>query len=276
MRWLLTITLSIFVASSWASEAYLERLDHFYAVSPEAEKLLEFFSHDLQLPLAWPYRSYQSFASGAVTFGNVAFEVARFPSTTSNDRTDFRGIAFLPSAHAPEVRTQYESAGVELGESRPFVTSTDGVEQVLWENMTFTRLSSTSMTVFICDYKNRDLINAGRQRASGELAARGGGPLGIIELAQIEIDAPDQQQVHADWSHVLRVGPDDLLAVSSQQPSIRINHGEKGISSITLRVHSLAAARSWLDAKEMLGSTTTESVQISPGAVQGLGIWLVE
>ena len=183
MRLLVMATLWLLAPTSWGGETILQRLDHFYAASTQPEQLYTFFNETLGIPAVWQYQSYGSFASGGVTFGNAVFETVLFPGFEGATR--FSGIAYLPREHADETRKQFEQMNVELGESAPFSQSVDGVDQVWWENMTVSRLSSPLMNVFICDYKDRRFNN--RHAALDELQKRGGGPLGLLGLLSIQM-----------------------------------------------------------------------------------------
>lgn len=49
----------------------VKKLDHLIARLAHPEPLFELISETLQLPVAWPLRSYPSFTSGGVTLGNL-------------------------------------------------------------------------------------------------------------------------------------------------------------------------------------------------------------
>ena len=53
----------------------VKQLDHIIARVDDAEPLFKFLSEALQLPVAWPLRSYPSFTSGGIALGNLYLEV---------------------------------------------------------------------------------------------------------------------------------------------------------------------------------------------------------
>jgi hypothetical protein len=62
-------------ASHGTPELLVRQIDHIIIRSDEAEGLFRLFSEKLNLPVAWPYRSYGAFSSGGVGFGNVNIEL---------------------------------------------------------------------------------------------------------------------------------------------------------------------------------------------------------
>jgi hypothetical protein len=72
------------------------------------DALLGFLKRDLGLPEAWPDQDYGSFATGAVSLGNVSFEVVRFGPADGSDPVRFAGIALEPEGDTrvlPSLRT---------------------------------------------------------------------------------------------------------------------------------------------------------------------------
>jgi len=191
----------------------------------------------------------------------------------------FAGIAFLPRQDAAATRTALERVGVALSESRPYVDRSDGEEHVLWENMTLTQISSPVLTTFICDYKYRTEMNESRRSARSELVDRQGGPLGLIELAEIRLAARDPARWRSVWSTVLQDDTDDDGMTVAGQPGVRIfiSKGEEdGVTAMSLRVRSLERAASWLEVNGLLGARSEGSAEIAPKAVQGLTFNLIE
>lgn len=78
----------------------VNKIEHFFASSPKAEKLFQFFSQELELPVMWKYQSWGDFASGGVTLGNVAFELVTYKGA---DTTSFHGIALEPLHSMEEI-----------------------------------------------------------------------------------------------------------------------------------------------------------------------------
>jgi len=261
----------------WAAETVLERLDHFYALSAEPQALYRFFTETLQLPAAWEFENYGSFASGGISFGNVAFEVLGGTETTGP--TAFSGIAFIPRQNAGSTRTAFAQLGVRLAESRPYVVSDDGEEVVLWENMTLPQLSSPGLTTFVCDYKFRPEMNASRDVARRELVKHDGGPLGLIGLEEIRIGASRIGQQRDSWAAVLQdtENREYLSLGGGERPRIVLVPDDKDrVLMVTLRVSSLEQAESWLRAKALVGAITEEAIDIEQSAVQGLRFRLIE
>jgi hypothetical protein len=58
------------------------RVEHFFVFAPEAQAktLFEFFRDDFRLPQAWAFKNWGSYTSGGLSLGNVAMEVATYPT----------------------------------------------------------------------------------------------------------------------------------------------------------------------------------------------------
>jgi hypothetical protein len=50
-----------FAFFSISLNAQINRVDHFFASSPKAEKLFKLFKEKLELPVAWEYQNWGSF-----------------------------------------------------------------------------------------------------------------------------------------------------------------------------------------------------------------------
>ncbi len=269
-----------------AGETTLERLDHFYAVSNDPRELIRFFNEDLELPVIWPFEEFKTFASGGISFGNVVFEVARFPDHGGS--TEFLGIAFLPRRHTEGMREEFSRLGVALSESRSYVDSSGIDEKVLWVNTTLPELSSgrplasgrySVISTFVCDFIDRESENRDRRIALEKLKERDGGVLGIIELVEIQIDATDANRRRTAWAKALQDSTSrEVVSLGGvATPHLLIKPaGEDRIHSVVLRVRSISEARTWLEANEMLGEAGETWIEIASDELQGLVFKLIE
>ena len=267
--------LSLIAHSAWADGQILERLDHFLAVSEKSEELFEVFSETLRLPIAWPYESYNEFASGGVSVGGSVLELISYADFRGD--THFSAIAFVPVNHIPLVRQQLEKNDVALGPNDPYTVSEDGETHVLWENFNLLGISSRKLRVFVCDYKYRQFVDDSRDVARDELKARNGGPLGVVGLAEVRVGTSNIAARHDEWSKLaLQQESDDRFSASDGAQIALVEAPEDEILGITLKVKSLTQATDWLMDQGLLGNVTATSVEIAPDAIQGLSITLLQ
>ncbi|MEO5824323.1 MAG: VOC family protein [Gemmatimonadales bacterium] len=258
----------------------LTKVEHFYLVSDDSERLYNFFRDELQLSVVWPFNSYGDFASGGLTLGNVAMEFV----TEKGDRTgaagaEFKGIAFEPVGDADAAVAELKRRGLPHGEPDPHKFTWDGQERVGWVTIDLTGFPPAGAYIFICDYKQREEVAGRRSRASGEFAARGGGPLGVTSLKEIVIGVKSAEEASRQWGKLFN--PPGRLAgevfAFGPGPKVRLVKAEtEGIQSIIVGVQSAARARQFLTEKRMFGGEHEGHMWIAPAAVGGLRIALIE
>jgi Glyoxalase/Bleomycin resistance protein/Dioxygenase superfamily len=131
--------------------------------------------------------------------------------------------------------------------------------------------------LFICQYHGFN-VEESRRRARDELERRGGGPLGVVSVAEIVISARDAGAETQRWQALL--DPFEPVEPGLWQlgdgPAIRVMEGaEDRIKALVWHVRSLEQAVEWLDRERML-ATIGEHPAIAPEAVQGIEIQLAE
>jgi hypothetical protein len=253
----------------------ISRIEHFFAISGDPETLLSFLKTELMLPEAWPYRDYGDFASGGISLGNVVFEAVRFPGTV-RDGARFAGIALEPEVDTRALVPWLESHGVEYADPEPFPP---GADEPLWENTLLPELSTDGWTIFVCDYKYRSEVAAGRAAAATELAVNGGGPLRISGVEALVLTSPDVGRAFDTWSRVLhtRRHGDSLNVELDDGPLIRIRSGQDASqTTLVLSTESLDSAAGFLESRGWLGARDPGSVTLAPYVIQGLHIVLVQ
>lgn len=253
----------------------ISNVDHFFAVSSEPEKLFHFLKEDLQLPVAWPFQDFGTFASGAVSFGNVVFEIIRFGNTVSASLATFQGIAFEPCGDAQSAAAWLEEKGISHIEPQRFPESGD---TIFWENVSLPALIPSNVTVFICDYKQREQVRQGHASAAQELSQRTGGPLGITGVDYLIVGSVDVKTSIDSWSMLVgfeRVDADILHF--DKGPDIHLVSSEhEGFLGIVVSVASLESAASFLQSSNLIGFKEESSVSIAPANLQGLHLLFVE
>jgi hypothetical protein len=182
-------------------------VDHVFVPLADAERAFRFLSADIGLPVAWPYSSYGMFASGAVSLGNANLELLRSgdaaPWFRGEQPARVQGIAFEPVGRADEAfLAALDARGIRHTPAMPF--EGDGPERarvVLWTNVMFLDFISDRAGAFACDYQIPGAPDrAERRRALEEV---GGGPLGVVGLAEVVVGSADPAAAIRRWERLL-------------------------------------------------------------------------
>lgn len=258
----------------------LTKVDHFYLVSSESERLFMLFRDEFQLPVVWPYNSFGDFASGGLSFGNVALEfVSNNAADGAGALTGFKGIAFEPVGDADAAVAELKRRQLPHHEPIPFKFTQGGQELVGWVAINFTEVPPANVNIFICDYKQRERVAGGRDKAVNELVEKSGGPLGVISVRELVLGVASVKDASQVWDKLLDSpgrGACGLFAFGSG-PAIRLVQAKtEGIQSMVVGVKSIARAKQFLAERRMLGQESNGQLWIDPAAVGGLAIALVE
>jgi hypothetical protein len=252
-------------------------VDHFFATSPDAEALMVIFRDTLGMPEQWPFRRYGSFASGGVSLGNVVFE---FVEEGPGGLTEFGWLAFEPVPATQAAVLELDRRGVAHDAPAPtfFPDSVTGGEWG-WVNTTLKGLAGPGVPglVFLCDYVPRQPVRDGQERARADLVKRGGGPLGILGVAEILFGATDLEAARREWRKLLDSPAqerDDRFTFGAG-PSIRLVQADKpGIQRIILQVRSIDSARAYLRQSGLIRETHEGEIAIDSTVTRGLEIVL--
>lgn len=258
----------------------IKQVDHILIRADDPKYLFSLLTETLQLPIAWPIKTYSYFTSGGVAVGNVNIEVIgneRHAPDTLSANAQFVGFAFQPyplNICLPEL----ERRGIAHGHSRPYIsTRPDGSKKLLWTTVGLPEYSSNQNTIFLCEYS----FNADVRRDSlrNELASKSGGSLGCEFVKEIIMGSEDYEKAVERWQNLLKpisASSSGLWQVGGG-PAIRIvSNQENRIQGLVLKVASLTRAKAFLEEQRMLGTITEEGITIHPLTAQGLKIRLVE
>lgn len=138
------------------------------------------------------------------------------------------------------------------------------------------RLGSVRPFVFLCAFKSFDVAES-RAVTAGELARRGGGPLGLLGASEIIVSARDFAEEWRRWRRLLYpTQPDELGRWElGDGPALKLVEGnEDAIQALIWNVSSLGKAADWLKGKGWLGNTHEDEVSIAPEPLQGLDVRL--
>ncbi len=288
-RSVLLITLFTMAISVGASEQRTRRrgpvvrqVDRIQIESSEPKALFDFFADTLQLPVAWPITEHPTYISGCVSTGDVNLELYRYvgrkDSRGSSSVARFTGLAFEPYPLEDSLQ-ELRIIGIPYSPPQTHESALpDGTQGLAWTTIALPSLSSPSLSISLYKYSSRFLnVEIRRQQLGNQLALNGGGPLGIKAVHEIVLATSDWERDQAEWTRLLG----KAIAVGSyravQGPAIRLLQGTGDrIHKVVLKVESLARAQAFLKKRQLLGSTTTTEIFLSPSSIQGLNISLVE
>jgi len=273
MKYLATLCFILFFA---VTKAQVNKIEHFFASSPKAEKLFEFFSKELELPVVWKYQSWGDFASGGVTLGNVAFELVTFKGA---DTTSFNGIALEPRHHMEEFEKELDKLGIAHDTIDNSNVSKDSTGALTgWSLSTPKDLLPYEANLFVCDYKKRQRVADNRKKGADKLKETNGGGLGVILMKEIVVATPEFKKYDERFAKLPGVVKEkDGLFLFSDGPALRLEQDHKNwIAKIVIKVRSLKNAKTFLESKNQLGKVKANSIFILPAAIDGLAIELVE
>ena len=250
--------------STNVATAPIRQIDHIMIRTGDPHELFTLFTDTLQLPVAWPMTSPRAgVTTGGVAFGNVNIEAIQFPG--QKDATPrLLGFAFEPSSLNESI-TELNTRGITLGERRPVIAvRADGSKNTLWTNVTLLPFSDSDSPadatthIFLSEY-NPAYVNVAERsaRLRRQLAASGGGPLGIIEVKEVVIGAVDVATARQHWQKLL--DPTAPSAPDTWQigggPAVRlVPASDNRVRTVVIRVASLEQATTFLRDKQLLGT----------------------
>lgn len=263
----------------------VRQIDHIMVRTGNPGELFALFADTLQLPVAWPLTSpREGVMTGGVGVGNVNLEAIRFPGQ-AEQRPRLLGFALEPTALDESVR-QLTLRDLALGTRREIVGSRpDGSKGVLWTNMTLPQFSDSenpadgTVHVFLSEYSEAYVdVEQRRARLRQQLEARGGGPLGIVDVKEVIIGVVDLEAARRLWQRLLEpapaVGPDTWQVGGG--PAIRlVPAAQNRVETLVMRVASLDRTKTFLRGNGLLGTETERQITIDPSKTGGLDFRLV-
>lgn len=273
------------------TQALYRTIDHVMIRLLKIEPLFSLFSDVFGLPVSWPKQSSDFATFGWVNVGNTDLE---FWAAASNADLPadcqpplVHGFALDPADLSSSVSRLAELA-IACKAPRPYETlNAQGETVTNFTNSVVLDLSSPACCIFFCAWdKNGDIFPWKEKLTPVERRARdqkvfrhsAGGVLGLIGLCKIELLVEDVAAASEKWraltgsnSHPIALtdGMDgiDLELVAGTQHMIQ---------SLTFEVRSLAVARSFLAARDLLQSSTANELVLSSAVTGGLRFNIVQ
>ena len=142
----------------------------------------------------------------------------------------------------------------------------------------FAQTTRPTPTVFLCEYHQRVNVTDARERARSALDDAAGGPLGLNRLRELVIGVPDPEPEIARWQTLLDPLEPDATGTWTfpDGPGIRIEHNPGLSQRLVCEVSSLEQAATFLRAEGILDRSDGDELQISPLALAGLDIRIIQ
>jgi hypothetical protein len=240
----------------------IRQIDHVMIRTGNPHELYTLFTETLQLPVAWPITSPRAgVTTGGVGFGNVNVEAIQFPGQ-KDAQPRLVGFALEPSSLTDSM-TELTRRGVTFGERRPLIAAgADGSKNTLWTNVTLRPFSDSdapadaTMHIFLSEYSPAYVnVEERRTRLRRQLAASGGGPLGVVEVKEVIIGAIDVASARQNWQRLLDPMPSSASNTwqIGNGPAVRlVPAAENRIQTLVIRVASLERATTFLRDRQLL------------------------
>jgi hypothetical protein len=263
----------------------VRQIDHIMIRAGNPSDVYGLLADTLQLPVAWPLTSpREGVTTGGVGVGNVNLEAIRFPDQTEQ-RPRLLGIALEPSPLDQAMR-QLTLRGLTVGNRREIVGSRpDGSRGPLWTNVTLRQFSDSDnpaegiVHVFLSEYSAAYVDGKERRaRLRRQLAASGGGPLGITDVKEVVVGVSDLASARRFWQRLLEpaasAGPDQWQV--GDGPAIRLVPADQNrVEALVMRVASLDRAKTFLRDNGLLGKEADGQVTIASSKLGAVDLRLV-
>lgn len=264
----------------------IRQIDHIMIRTGRPHELYAFFTETLQLPVAWPITSPRAgVTTGGASFGNVNVEAIQFPGQ-KDAQPRLVGFALEPSS-LNDSMTELTRRGIIVGERRPLIAAgSEGSKDTLWTNVTLRPFSDSdgpadaTMHIFLSEYSPAYVnVEERRARLRSQLVASGGGPLGVVEVKEVNIGAIDVASARQLWQRLL--DPTPSSAPNTWQigngPAVRlVSATENKIQTLVIRVASLDRATTFLRDKQLLRADPEGRPTIDLSKVGDLDVRLVD
>jgi hypothetical protein len=256
--------------SQAAAGAFIRQVDHIVIDSNTPEVLFHLFSEQLELPLGFPYKSYGTFSSGGVGFGNVILEFIHAQGL----HPGLAGVAFEP-ATIEEASSTLDARGVKHDPAKPvYQPDPSGGKRLGWTTM---ELGLAADGFFLCKYNLS--VEPRRARIRAELDAHSGGPLGVDSVSEVVVGVRDLAAAQNQFRSLLgppREGETSSWALGAG-PAIRlVTDKEDHLKEVRVKVHSLQKARAYLREQGLLGADSGNELTFNSARVGETNIVLLQ
>ena len=179
--------------------AVVRRVDHVNVATADPEALAALLGRVLGLTVAWPLTDNGGYTTlGLVAGPSVTLAVDRsdgdVPFLVPTDRSRFSTVAFAP---VPTERAviELDRRGIPHGEPRAFPA---------WTNTLLPGLLDDPDMAFLCEYTTEAWFEEMKADVVRTFNRHGGGPAGVIGLAEVIVTTADPDAGSARWARAAR------------------------------------------------------------------------
>lgn len=263
-------------------------VDHVMLRTQDTEPLLSLLAETLGLPVTWPLENSEFASFAWVHVGNTHLEI-----WAAKNNADLPADCRLPLIHGlalapddlPFSMAELARQGVVCKQPRPFKTvNADGLPVTNFTNSVVLNLSSSTCCNFFCEWGMQANIvpwakgvNARERHEAKQrkFAALGGGPLGLVRLARVQMTCPDVESAVGHWRTIAQIAASEPLEIDGI--AFDVWPGDRHqIDSLIFEVRSLPEARAFLEQRGLIGRETPKALTLSELATGGLVFHLVE
>lgn len=257
----------------------IRQVDHILIESGNPKALFNFFTEELNLPVAWPLAGSKTYISGGVGAGNVNLEIFQYTGLNTNlakTQARYSGLAFEPYPLSGAL-AELKAERIPFNAPEPQYSSLpDGSRGVSLTSVALPSFSNSGFSVFLYEYSLAFLkVEVRRKQLGNRLTLNNGGPLELQSVREIEIATENAKSKQAAWSRLLGKPYSANFWHVGAGPAIRLVEG-KGvdrIQAIVLEVKSVDKAKEFLRAKRLL---SPDGSSLNPIKVQQLRINVIE
>jgi hypothetical protein len=255
----------------------VKRIDHIIINSADPEKLFDFFTKTLQLPVNWPFKDYGRFVCGGVFAGNAVLEILKWNKQPYVGPAYPQGLALEPWDLITSFATTKKRS---IAMRTPFVNEgelPDGNKGRLYTNVGIPPLMDDGDVSFFCDYSPP--IKEKKRRQVVEHGPSSNRALGVSAVSEVVFVQKDFEQVIENWEKFMApLKPVDKGIWNISGIQLRfIASDNTAVRSITLHALSIEKAKSELNrlGVETSGISSTE-IKLKSPELQGLQLFLKE
>jgi hypothetical protein len=228
----------------------VNRVDHIIIQTADAQALFALLTDTLELPVAWPLRSYGFFTSGGAFAGNVNIEILLQSNANESKGPRFAGLAFEPAESAEASVAILDNRKISHGPVLPYFGSENGNRRRLWSSVFLNEMGVPDSMMLLCDYSWD--VEERRLPLRDELTKRKGGPLTIEGVRRIVIGVSNFDEHRNAWESLLKPHVrKGLVWHCGDGPTIQlVANNEADAMSLDIEVSSVKRAREFTGTRD--------------------------
>jgi hypothetical protein len=224
----------------------------------------------LGLTVAWPFTDNGAYETiGLVAGPSVTLAVdcskGEVPFLVPTDRSRFATVAFAP---VPTDRAVLELDRRDIPHGAPRVFPA-------WTNTFLPGLLDEPDMAFLCEYTTEAWFEAMKAEVVRAFHEHGGGPAGVIELAEVIVTTADLTAGSARWEQLLGPPTEDLTWSFEASPALVLEAGtDDRVGWLVFSVRDLGLAAAAMNAQGVPIRQTANAVVLDPASLNGLHVLL--